>query len=129
MIVDPPGQVVAVAALRAGLVLAGWPVTVSTRKPVSPPAGFVVLSRIGGGRRDFATSSPRLLVECYHSNEGDAERLANAATAGLSAVVGQVFAGHYVQWWEDDDNIASLADPNPSHYRFQFTGTLAITLK
>lgn len=131
--VEPPGQLVAVAAMRAGLAHFGWTAHVSTQKPVANHALFVVLSRIGGGKSNFATSAPRFLVECYAANGGKAdelkaEQLALTATAALSWTVGREFAGHDIRWWKDDDNIARFDDPNPSHSRFQFTGELSIAI-
>ncbi|MDM7488711.1 hypothetical protein QT969_10450 [Rhodococcus sp. CSLK01-03] len=128
--VDPPGQLVAVAALKAAFAAHTITAHVATQKPGDPTQHpqFVVLSRIGGGRSNFATSSPRLLVECYATKELDAERLANTATAAFAWAAGRTFSGHTLRWWADDNNIVRFDDPNVNHTRFQFTGTLSIAL-
>lgn len=127
--VEPPGQLVAVAALNAALAHLGSAAHVSTKKPdPTKHPEFVVLSRIGGGRSNFGTSAPRLLVECYAVTETAAEKLALLVTAAFGWTRGREFAGHEIRWWKDDENIAHFPDPNPSHERFQFTGELSIAI-
>lgn len=130
LLIDPPGQLVAVAALKAAFAAHSIVASVGTQKPADSPklTQFVVLSRIGGGRSNFATSAPRLLVECYATEELDAERLANTATAALKWSVSRSFSGYSVRWWEDDENVAPVPDPDVNHFRFQFTGTLSVAL-
>lgn len=138
LLVDPPSQMITVAALTAVFADFYPDIEVSTDKPSEERARslprFVVISRIGGGRSNFATSAPRVLVECYStqrefSAQTEAERLANLTTAALGHAAGGTYAGYEIRDWSDDENIARHRDPNFSHERFQFTGTLSIALQ
>lgn len=137
LLVDPPSQRVLVVTLTEVFASIGEDIHVSTDKPSQERAAtlahFVVVSRLGGGRSNFATSAPRVLIECYstkgeYSAQTEAENLANLTTAALTHAVDGTFAGHEIRGWKDDENISRHPDPNYSHERFQFTGTLSIAL-
>lgn len=125
--VPPSGALVATQALRQQLdYLKGRAVHVGTRKPASPGSEFIVVSRIGGGRESFATTAPRFLVECYHTDEIEAEELALAAEHALRGSVGRHYSGGVITHWTGDGNLVHFPDPNSNHVRFQFSGALGI---
>ena len=117
--VPPSGKAVAVAALKQALP----GVAVSTRMPTTRPDRHVIVSRIGGGARTFATSDPRFLVECYARDELAAEQLALEVEHAWKHL-----RSHGINYASSDDNVAENPSPDPNHYRVQFTGTLQIIL-
>ncbi|OLT55925.1 hypothetical protein BJF89_13960 [Corynebacterium sp. CNJ-954] len=116
--VAPPAQAVVVKALGDAL-----GVRVSTQKPRELGDRYVIISRIGGSSLTFATSDPRFLVECYAPTEYEAEAFAEQVAAAW-----RVLRSGAIVWGYDDRNIVPNADPDTSHYRFQFTGGVKIKL-
>lgn len=114
----PAAQAVATQALRDAL-----GEHVSTQKPRDVPERYVLVSRIGGSSRTFATADPRFLVECYAPDELSAEVFAEqviAAWRGLRT--------HGITYAYDDQNLVPNADPDTTRVRFQFTGGVQIAL-
>lgn len=110
-------QVIAVELLKSALP----GVRISTNKPENPPDRFVVVSRIGGGSEDWATRDPRFLIECFSTNEVDAETLAqNAWEAWHSVRTPEIHSG------SPDNNLVRYSDPDPKLNRFQFTAGLKL---
>ncbi len=119
----PSSQRIAIAAFREGLNKLGHDVPVSVQRDTADR--FVVVSRVGGGQ-GFALSRPRILVECYATNEIAAEELAEAAYVAPHHVAGRRWFGGTVTGWSGDDNLVRFDDPDTNHFRFQFTGVLGI---
>lgn len=119
----PSSQRIAIAAFRDGLKALGFEVPVSVQRDTTDK--FVVVSRAGGGS-GFALSRPRLLVECYATDEIAAEQLAEAAYVAPWRVVGRRWHGGTVTGWSGDNNLVRFDDPDTNHFRFQFTGVLGI---
>lgn len=112
-------QAIAVAALREALGVED----VSTQLP--PPehrgATFIVVSRIGGGASDWAIKDPRFLIECYAPDELSAERFADDTWEAW-----QKLRTPPVSTARADNNLAPYENPDTTHIRFQFTGTLRL---
>lgn len=110
-------QVIAVELLKTALP----DVRVSTRKPDPTPEKFVVVSRIGGGSEDWATRDPRFLIECFATDEVEAEVLAQTAWEAWRTVrTSEIYFGN------PDANLVRYDDPDPKLNRFQFTGGLKL---
>lgn len=111
-------QDVAVQALTAAL-----DVDVSTRMPDSRPDAHVIVTRIGGGQSSLATNDPRFLIECYATDELEAEALAERAQHAWTH-----FRGNGIVCGRSDNNLAPYPSPDVNHFRFQFTGSLKLRL-
>ncbi|MGP5931622.1 hypothetical protein [Corynebacterium glyciniphilum] len=116
--VAPASQVIVTRALRDVL-----GVHVSTQKPREVPERYVLVSRIGGSSRTFATADPRFLVECYGPDEVDAEGFAEEVIAAWRAL-----RSHGITHAYDDQNLVPNEDPDTTRVRFQFTGGVQIAL-
>lgn len=114
----PASQAVVTRALRESL-----GVHVSTQKPRDVPERYVLVSRIGGSSRTFATADPRFLVECYAPDELSAETFAEQVIA-----VWRSLRSHGITYAYDDQNLVPHADPDAARVRFQFTGGVQIAL-
>lgn len=114
----------AVTGLVVKALTAALGVHVSTKKPRTVPAGrYVLVSRIGGSSGTFATADPRYLVECYGTDDLDAEEFAELVLATWRGL-----RTHGIVHGADDRNLVPYADPDESHSRFQFTGGVKIRL-
>lgn len=112
-------QAVAVSALRGATGLDA--ISTQLPPPENRPARFVVLSRIGGGSDDWATKDPRFLVECYATNELDAERLADEVWEAWRRL-----RTPPITWGSVDNNLTRYDNPDVTHHRFQFTAGLQL---
>jgi hypothetical protein len=116
--VAPASQAVVTRALRDAL-----GVHVSTRKPREVPERYVLVSRIGGSSRTFATADPRFLVECYAPDDLTAEAFAEQVIAAWRSL-----RSHGITHAYDDQNLVPNPDPDTTRARFQFTGGVQIAL-
>lgn len=106
----------AVRVLRA--LLPGVPV--GTKAPNPRPTRYVRVTR-AGGRRSYGIDHMLLIVECWASDEGQAERDVYAVDDLFQrcADVSALFAA-----WSDA-TVASFPDPDlPGMYRYQLSGTM-----
>lgn len=127
--VAPNGEVVARQALLAGLSAYNVTVTVSTALPSTPPAEFVVISRINSPDPVFATDTVGLIVECYARTQLAAGNLANTARAALEWCQGRNYGTSHVHNWREASRPVQFSNPDTAkHVRYQFTGTLTVAL-
>ncbi|QMU19350.1 hypothetical protein [Gordonia rubripertincta] len=99
-------------------------VKVGAKVPNPRPDRFFRVDRVGGGR-DRDIDHPRILVECWNKDAGQAEQDALDAYDALAhSPNGGPWAGAHVTRWEGN-NIAHLDDPDvTTQSRWQFFGVL-----
>lgn len=101
--------------------------SVSTRVPNPRPASFVRVQVIGGDTIGPALDAPRLLVECWGSDQGAAWTLARQAWALVSAAraawVGDVWVSGLTV-----SRPVNFPDPDTSSPRYQFTADLRVAM-
>ena len=107
-------------------------IPVSPMMPLTRPAQFIRIDRVGGGQFNLATELARLLVECWvHETAGgygSAETLANDARHALYASAGTTQAGIFIRAWRNEDGPVNFPDPDVTDMtRFQFTGDLLVS--
>lgn len=85
----PDAVAVVISLLRARLVARGIDVPVGTRVPSPRPPRLVRMERIGGTQPSPVTDRPRLDVECWGADEGDAHDLMQVCRALLGAARGR----------------------------------------
>ena len=96
-------------------------VPVSTRVPNPRPRRFIRLSRAGGSR-GYGVDHPRLIIECWSTDEGIAERDVLAVDDFLRNEAGDL--SRVISAWTDV-TIAYFPDPDiPAEHRYQVTGLL-----
>jgi hypothetical protein len=123
VVIFPDVVDLAVDYVKAGLVARGVAAPVGARTPSSgiPAAGFVLLRRLGGPRRDIVTDQPQLGVECWADTEHRAQTLAQLVRALLFALRGGTLGGHPVYRVQEFAGPAALPDPDTSKPRYVFT--------
>lgn len=118
----PTAAPVVVVARR--LLLPHFPgIPIGPDAPADPwPTRFIRIDR-GGGPRDWAIDRARVLVECWATTHQQA-----AADADLAYAALEQCADDRALYWEGG-NIVRFNDPaRRSHHRYQFTGTLGISI-
>lgn len=118
-------------------------VRVRTKLRTHPGDRFVVVTRINSEDPGFGTDTIGVLVETYATSELEAELLANHARAALQWAQGRRFIipeetdekrarpaiESHVLWWDEGTRPVEFNNPDVNkHTRFQFTGTLCVTL-
>ncbi|MFJ8760845.1 hypothetical protein [Streptomyces cyaneofuscatus] len=85
----PDAVAVITAYLRERLAAHGTPVPVASHVPNPRPARFVRVERIGGAATSPVTDRPRLDIEAWGADEGDAHDLVQLCRAVLGAARGR----------------------------------------
>lgn len=93
-------------------------VGVGTRMPNPRPARFLKVTR-AGGRREYGIDHALLIVECWATNEGQAERDA----LDVDSFLRDVNQSRIISAWTGS-TIAYFPDPDVPDHRYQVTGTL-----
>jgi hypothetical protein len=118
-VVFPDTEALAIAALNAGLTLAGMTgIPVGTRVPNPRPDSFVRVLRAGGTRETLVSEQGWLIVEAYALQEVDAYHLLNVCRAIMHAQDDDIFGTFEVS------GPVNLPDPTTAQVRY--TQTLGI---
>lgn len=127
LFIPAPATEVAIALVREGLPEGYDGVLVSDEVPTTRPDRMVRLSRLPGGglAAAGATDVVRLLVECWATDDGAAERLANVVRAVLTASRSRWAAGTFVRHWKEDGGPYEFPDTS-GQARWQLTGELLL---
>lgn len=96
-------------------------VDVSTRVPNPRPDSFVRVKRVGGGRRDYVTEEPLVVVECWALTEPAASALGRLTQAHVFALAQTSDGGDYVRAVREVGGLQAFPDPTSSTPRYQFT--------
>ncbi len=121
----PAAQPVVVAALKAGLAaLSDTAHVASTFRE----GRMVKVSRMSGDE-DFATDHAGILLECYDSDEGKAERLAHRVNRLMKEAQGRSFAGGFITRWTKTSGPVNYPDEQTNLPRFQLTGDLTLLIQ
>lgn len=119
VLVTPDVEAAAVAFLRVGLgALAD---KVATKAPATMPARMVRVSLTGGSRRDMATDTAQLTVECWAVDEPTASNLARTAHALMFSAAGSLAGSLWVRKVESVGGVQFFPDPDTAAPRYQFT--------
>jgi len=94
-------------------------IPVSPMMPLTRPAQFIRIDRVGGGQ---------CWVHETAGGYGGAEGLANKARHAFYASAGTVQAGIFIRAWRNEDGPVNFPDPDVTDMtRFQFTGDLLVS--
>lgn len=93
----------------------------STKPPKTHPPAFVVVTRVGGGKRDRVTDQPLVVVECWASDEEVAADLGRRTRAHVDALAQTDVDGDYVRAVREVGGLQRFDDPLTSTPRYQFT--------
>jgi hypothetical protein len=128
VVIFPDVVDLAVDYVRAGLVARSVTTPVGARTPSAgiPSAGFVLLRRLGGVRRDIVTDEAQLGVECWADTEHRAHVTAQLVRALLFALRGDTLEGHPVYRVQEYAGPSALPDPDTSKPRYVFTMLVAV---
>lgn len=119
VLVTPDTEAAAVTFLRSGLgVLAD---KVATKVPATMPAKMVRVSLTGGTRRDVASDTAQLTVECWAGDEPTASALARTAYALMLSAAWNTAGGVFVRRVETVGGVQFFPDPDTAKPRYQFT--------
>jgi hypothetical protein len=121
-IVFPDSTLVAVTHLRTELA----PTPVHASIPMTRPAAFVHVRRLGGVRRNLVVDEALLAVEAWAGTAEAAHDLAQAARAHLHAMVGVTVGSVPVYRVDEAAGPQYLPDPASLQDRYTFTVTVAV---
>ena len=119
LLITPDVEVAAVAFLRSGL--GSLADKVATKVPATMPASMVRVSLTGGSRRDVASDTAQLTVECWAGDEPTASTLARTAQALMFSTAGTTAGGVFVRRVETVGGVQFFPDPDTAKPRYQFT--------
>lgn len=96
-------------------------VPVSTKVPTTRPAAFVVVTRVGGTRRDLVTDQSLVVVECWADVETVASDLGQLTRAHVYGLAQSDVDGDYVRSVREIGGLQRFPDPISESPRYQFT--------
>lgn len=91
-----------------------------------PPAGFVLVRRVGGLRRDLVTDEPMLVIEAWHPSAATAHDLIQTARLVVHAMHGRAVDGVPVYRVTEVSGPAFLPDPLSDQPRYTMTVQVAV---
>lgn len=100
------------------------PVRVVTKVPATRPETFVLLTRVGGPRRDRVTDKPMVVFEAWAKTEGDAGDLGARVAAHVYALEQTEHPLGYVRAVSEIGGLQRFPDPESGTPRYQFTAQL-----
>lgn len=120
------------ADVEAALIeyLAPLGVNVGTTVPNPAPAGFIRVSRTGGGRPNVIEERPTMLFECWAADSVAAFDLASSCWELVAAAGGSFIAAGV--WCDDPDPSMPINFPDPTYEtrnRYQFYAPMTFALK
>lgn len=119
ILVAPDVEAAAVVFFRDGLgVLADH---VATKVPDPLPARMVRVSLTGGSRRDVATETAQVTVECWGPDAPSASEMARTAYALALSAAGSADGPVWVRRVETVGGVQFFPDPDTNNPRYQFT--------
>ena len=99
----------------------------ATRIPNPRPNNFVVMSRVGGTRRNLVVDEAYVAVEAWGATEAEAHDIAQDARAAMHAAVGVATITYGTVYRVDEfAGLAYSPDPESGHHRYVFTITVAL---
>ena len=119
VLLTPDVEAAAIVWLRNGLgVLAD---KVATKVPATMPAKMVRVSLTGGSRRDVATETVQVTVECWAPDEPSASNIARTAQAIMFSASLMTAGSVFVRKVESVGGVQNFPDPDTNNPRYQFT--------
>jgi hypothetical protein len=100
------------------------PVRVVTTVPATRPETFVLLTRVGGPRRDRITERPMVVFEAWAKTEGAAGDLGALVSAHVYALEQTDHPLGYVSAVNEVGGLQRFPDPESGTPRYQFTAQL-----
>lgn len=124
VLITPDAEAAAIPFLRTGLgALAD---KVAQKVPATMPAKMVRVSVTGGSRRDVASDTAQLTVECWAPDEPTASNLARTAQALMLSAAGSVIGSLWVRHVGSVGGVQFFPDPDTAKPRYQFTVRLGV---
>lgn len=95
-----------------------------TEVPAELPAQFVMLTRVGGPRRDPITDQPMVVFEAWAQSKGDAAELGAELQARVFALAQTEHPLGWIRAVREVGGLQSFPDPISKTPRYQFTAQL-----